>query len=330
MDGTSLLQGRKAGQKDRMASSKLYKVDGAHKDSTWAVAWTPQGPDAEVQQLVTGSVDETVALWDVRDAADKDKENVSLNKVVGGHMLGALSVICHPTQPLAISSSMESKIRVIGLDDMAVKATLDVGPVECWTLAGSPDGSKFASGTHTGAVNVWDLATEKLEASLETHGGFALSVAYSANGKMLATGSKDGTVFIFDVGTHKLRHTITTHTMPVRSLCFAPDSSLLYVACDDLTVGIIDADAGTTVGCLRGHLGSVWSVATSPDRRLLATGSSDNTVKLWDLAEGKCVTTFEKSHVDQVYGVAFNADGSRLASVGGEGNLNVYMVASSS
>lgn len=305
-------------------SSKLYKVESAHKDSIFTCDWVRHVPE---NRLLTGSVDETVASWTVGDQTD-GKENVVLGSVYPEHHLGAVSVVGNPVFPVAISSAMDSRVRILDLEgDCKVKSTLDVGPVECWTMACSPDGMRFASGTHTGAVNIWDLASEKLVTTLDTQGAFVLSVAYSPDGKMIAAGSKDGVVYVFDAPSGRATATLTNHTMPVRSLSFAPDSSLLYSASGDMTVGIYDAVAGAQVGSLRGHMAWVLDVCASPDKRLLATGSSDNTVKLWDVDLRTCVQTFEKSHTSQVHGVSFNHDGSRLASVGGEGNVQVYSVA---
>lgn len=49
-------------------------------------------------------------------------------------------------------------------------------------------------------------------------------------------------------------------------------------------------------------------------------------VKLWELASRSLVQTVTE-HNDQVWGVAFSADGKRLASVGDDKQLVVYSVA---
>jgi len=289
------------------------------------VDWFRHVPE---NQLLTGSVDETVATWTM--AEQKGKEELSRNMVFPEHSLGAISVVSNPLHPIAISSSMDTRIRILDLEGGTVKSTVDVGPVECWKMTCSPNGAKMASGTHTGAINIWDIETHKLESTLETQAGFALTVAYSSDGKLIATGTKDGAIFVFDLASGRQVASLTDHTMPIRSLCFAPDSNLLYSASDDMTVGIFDAVKGAQVGSLRGHLSWVMDVAASPNGRLLATASSDNTVKLWDVIDRSCVQTFEKSHSGQVHGVSFNHDGSRLASVGGEGTIQTYTISTPS
>jgi len=218
---------------------------------------------------------------------------------------------------------MDCRIRVLDLLTGEITRTIDAGPVECWTLAITPDGKQVASGTHTGAVNIWDIESGKLVNTLETNGAFILSVAISDDGETLACATKEGAVFIFDFQSGKIRNTLTNHSQPVRSLAFA--SNILYTGCDDLTTSIYDTSGQVTlIGSLRGHVNWVTAVAT--DTRYIATGSTDNTVKLWDIVERNCVQTFDKSHTDQVFSVAFTKDGSKLVSVGGEGNIQIYSI----
>lgn len=49
-------------------------------------------------------------------------------------------------------------------------------------------------------------------------------------------------------------------------------------------------------------------------------------VKLWELSSRSLVQTLSE-HTDQVWGVAFSSDGSRLASVGDDKQLVLYGVA---
>jgi len=54
-----------------------------------------------------------------------------------------------------------------------------------------------------------------------------------------------------------------------------------------------------------------------------ATASSDKSVRIWDLGMRDSVHTFD-GHTDQVWSVAFNHDGSRLASCGDDGMIQIY------
>jgi WD40 repeat protein len=65
-----------------------------------------------------------------------------------------------------------------------------------------------------------------------------------------------------------------------------------------------------------GHSGPVGCAVISPDGRLLATGSEDCTARIWELDSGKCLLCLE-GHSQEVRGLCFSPDGTRLASAGG-------------
>jgi WD repeat-containing protein 61 len=70
----------------------------------------------------------------------------------------------------------------------------------------------------------------------------------------------------------------------------------------------------------------VLGVAVHPGGAAFATSSSDARVRLWDLSTRTCVQTMGE-HTDQVWALAFNADGTRLASGGDDKLLTVYSIA---
>ncbi|MBN1680404.1 MAG: WD40 repeat domain-containing protein, partial [Anaerolineae bacterium] len=62
--------------------------------------------------------------------------------------------------------------------------------------------------------------------------------------------------------------------------------------------------------------GPVYDVTFSPDQVMMATAHNDGTVRLWDITTGGQRSVL-RGHTQPVYSVAFNADGTRLASGGG-------------
>ncbi len=68
------------------------------------------------------------------------------------------------------------------------------------------------------------------------------------------------------------------------------------------------------------------SVAAHPGGAAFATASSDARVRLWDLSTRTLTQTLGE-HTDQVWGLAFNSEGTRLASGGDDKLLTVYSIA---
>ncbi|KAK4483672.1 hypothetical protein RD792_010877 [Penstemon davidsonii] len=321
-----------------MKLAPLNTVQNAHDDSIWTAAWVPPVDDSSEALLLTGSLDETVRLWN-----PEGPEKLQTNT---GHCLGVVSVAAHPSGRIAASASIDSFIRVFDVATNYTIATLEAPPSEVWQLQFNPQGTTLAAaGGGSASVKLWDTAEWQLIATLSvprpeglkpseksSSKKFALSVAWSPDGKQIACGSMDGTISIFDVPRAKFLHHLEGHCMPVRSLVYssAPlDSRVLFSASDDGHVHVYDAEGKTLVTSLSGHSSWVLSVDVSPDGAAIATGSSDKTVRLWDL-KMRAATQILTSHMDQVWAVAFgptsrtDVRSCMLASVSDDKSVSFY------
>uniref|UniRef100_A0A8I3PI41 Superkiller complex protein 8 n=1 Tax=Canis lupus familiaris TaxID=9615 RepID=A0A8I3PI41_CANLF len=185
--------------------------------------------------------------------------------------------------------------------------SIDAGPVDAWTLVFSPDPQYLATGTHVGKVNIFGVESGKKKYSLDTRGKFILSITYSPDGMYLTSGAIDGAINIFDIAAGKLLHTLEGLAIAIRSLTFSLASQLLVTASDDGYIKIYDVQHANLAGTLSGHASWVLNVAFCPDDTHFVT----------------CVHTFF-DHQDQVWGVKYNGNGSKIVSMGDDQEIHVY------
>ncbi len=201
------------------------------------------------------------------------------------------------------------------------------------SIAFSPDGQKFASGSEDQTIRIWDIKTGKFFSTLEGHSSCVRSVTFSDDGKLLASSSEDGTVKIWNVDAGECLRTLTGHVGKVWSVAFCPNSSsslikrgeggILASSGEDKTIKIWEVQKGQCLKTLTGHKNWVRSVAFSSDGRQIVSGGDDNTVKIWDFRTGKCRITLS-GHDNWVRSVAFSSDGQRIISGGDDNTVRIW------
>jgi len=162
-----------------------YKHSNAHDDSIWSCDWGElrttktidrddfdkgDESDEEVQELssdciVTGSIDETVKIWNYDKAT-----NLNLDKTLSEHTLGVISVALNSDASIIASSALDSTLMLWNTTTGEKIKTFSIGPVELWTIAFSPDDNYIISGSHSGKINLFGVETGKQEQTFDTRG----------------------------------------------------------------------------------------------------------------------------------------------------------------
>jgi WD40 repeat protein len=171
-------------------------------------------------------------------------------------------------------------------------------------VAFSVDGRYLATGSslqyslNSRALQIWDLATEKVALVPEGFLAGVNGLAFSPDGKLLAAavgnynGLSPGVVCVWEAATGQPIYNLLGHPSCVWCVAFSPDGKRLASAGGKLgmfkrlivpgEVKIWDIETGQEICTLRGHKGTVYGVSYSPDGRHLATSSDDGTVIIWD------------------------------------------------
>src|SRR5258708_21934094 len=110
--------------------------------------------------------------------------------------------------------------------------------------ASSPDGTRIASGSADGTVQVWDAANGGHAFTYHRHVGRVNAVAWSPDGTRIASGSADGTVQVWDTANGGHVFTYRGHADHVVTVAWAPDSQRIASGDNHATAQVWDAANG--------------------------------------------------------------------------------------
>ncbi|MBI2263766.1 MAG: caspase family protein [Armatimonadetes bacterium] len=201
----------------------------------------------------------------------------------------------------------------------------------------SPDGRTLATAGGDRMVKLWDVASGRVLATLESHTNSVEAVAWSPDGRVLATGSWDNTLRLWDVRTGRSLRVLEGHTDWVNSITLSPQGNVLASGSEDQTVRLWDISTGKLLSTLgesgKGSpLGTVKVTAWSPDGRTLAAGFRDGMVRCWKMDPAGGATGEVKRHfaTGEVLSVAWSPNSPVLAVGSQDGTVQFWDIASDS
>jgi WD40 repeat protein len=244
-----------------------------------------------------------------------------------------------------------------------------VTPREAWSVAFSPDSQSLAvgyddeKGADRAVLQIWDVRTRSVKATLSGHHGMVSAVAYSPDGRTLASASYDRTIKLWDVADGRVRTTLTGHTGDVRCLAFSPDGRTIISGSKDRSVKAWNVATGTAIATYSGNENWVSYVAYAPDGKkfamprngtvclhesstgkpilsitdaaplrsftfapdglTLAASREKGGVGIWDTKSGSSRINLI-GHTDEVWATAYTPDGKTLATAGKDGTVRLW------
>lgn len=293
-----------------------YTLKG-HTDAVSSVTYSPNG-----RILVSGSMDETIRIWD----PDTGEHTNTLTE----HTDGVTSVAFSADGNVLASVGWDNAIHywdphngkhIISDTHTSNRALITV-------VAADPVGAGnwFASGGLDNIVRLWHgygIVPDPQVYNLLGHTNDVSSLAFSADAAILASGSYDNTVKLWNVNDRTLVTTLREHSDFVTSVAFSPDGQMLASGSRDKTIRLWNIANFELITTLEGHSDWVLSLAFSPDGKTLASGCEDKTIRLWDVTTHKMIDTF-LGHTDGITTLAFSPDRRTLASTAGRDN-NIYI-----
>jgi WD40 repeat protein len=186
------------------------------------------------------------------------------------------------------------------------------GPV--FSLAISPDGNTFVSGSKDRTIKRWNLKTGKLLHTFFGHLGPVVSVAISSNGDTLVSGSLDKTVRVWDVEMGTLISTLTGGEKWVKAVAISPNSRTIASGNEDRIITFWQLKPEKFLRTLFAHQESIEAIAFSSNGALFASSGEDTSIKLWDKT-GQLIRTLQ-GHRNPPEAIAFTPDAQTL--IGGD------------
>ena len=159
------------------------------------------------------------------------------------------------------------------------------------------------------------------------------AAAFSPDNKTLALGGETGSVYLYSAENGRASERIAANCGALNALAFMDDGRLIVAGESGCAVWSLNVEWKLertigTGGDDSPFAGRVLALAFSPDGKQLATGggvpSRTGELKIWNVADGALIREFKDAHSDTVFSVAYNADGSRLASCAADKFVRVF------
>jgi WD40 repeat protein/serine/threonine protein kinase len=323
-----------------MASRKRLCRWKGHSDRVSWLAFRADG-----QALVSGSADQTVRLWDLNAPAEGRvfaKPGTTVFDIAyppdGAWLAAAEGGVARLYEARAgrLVHTLRGHGEPTGAgEDRIIRVT---------RLAFAPGGGTLATGGNDSRVMLWDVASGRLQATLEGRPADWAAIgsqtvgclAFSPDGSLLAAGygaptfhpavAYDQVVKVWEVGTRREIRALRGHRCNVSSLMFSGDGKTLVAASSDRTLRSWEVGRWTEVRTLT-LPERLSAMAVAPDGGTLATGSLDGSVTLRDPGTWEEKHTF-RAHAHAVARLAFSSDGRTLASGSWDRTVRLWDVAS--
>lgn len=273
---------------------------------------------ADGKALVTAGEDKTVRVWDVTSAKQL--------RAFQGHQTKLTAVAVRPDGKQIASGSEDGGIRVWDLHTSDEHREIKDSKESLWAVAVTTDGKRIAAGGADKKVRVYTNEGAKLETVLDAGTPVTALAFLPDNNKLLVAGG-DKVAKVWDVSAKKSVAELTGHGLAVLAVALSEDGKTAFTGAADNAVRAFDTASGKELW-KQATKKAATALAVRKGGKQLAVGTADGALAVLDISgTAPKEVLVQPAHVAGVSCAAFNPDGGRLATCGGDGVLKVWSVA---
>jgi WD40 repeat protein len=239
-----------------------------------------------------------------------------------GHLKSITDLEWSPKGNILASASRDLTVRLWDVDNRkSIKVLQNSYPLT--QLAFSQDGRLLA--TSGNPAQIWDLVSMQ-RIPLKGSSGLVYRVSFNPVKRIFATTGKAPYVCLWDADTgEQVAEFEADNGYNIYKSIISPNGQTLAATDKFGTVWLWDIETKQELAVLEIEAHSPYRgviIAFSPDGQTLAVAEG-NEVWLWDIETAKKIA-FYKGHNARVNGIAFNADGSLLATASNDGTVRLW------
>lgn len=331
--------------RDLTTGELLHTLTG-HFESITSLAFT-----ADNRRLLSGSLDQTVRVWDFAD--EKFPESISF----GGHAAAIEGVAFNSDGSLAASCATDNSVHLWNTTTGKVTQSFVGHTAAVVGVAVTPNNAQVITASADKTIRVWTVADGKVARTI-TAATPITRMTVSRDAAQIAVSHPDNSIAVYNAADGVLRQSMTGHEASVLSLSFSPDGTrlvstdaertIVWAAAGGRVLEILPSDVGistVTYGPTPGEvivaradtgidlhtlrfkvaLGDMQKAVTSVqylgDTAVL-TSSLDGSVRRFTPANGQQV--FAAMHGAEVNDAAVSPNGQLIASAGADMTVKLW------
>jgi WD40 repeat protein len=197
------------------------------------------------------------------------------------------------------------------------------------SIAFSPDGESFVSGSFDNSIILWDIDHETILRKFLVHTAEVVSVAMSPDEQTLLSAQTDGTLRLWNLqnGAEYQRFSIQSPADDASSAAFSPDGTEVYAQQADGSIGVWDIQTGAQARTIQVSGEPALGFILNPADETAASVLDNGAVVVWEVATGDIIremTLDENVAIVDPSALAFSPDEHHLLGGGDDFLLHLW------